>query len=163
MNRTCQNVDKDNHENPKQYINLVNQILLSRKFGYLIPNNWLELDLKQHNYTLRFYIDLSNMSIYEFQVKNIDMKKEIEKMSNHWVCCVHKLPHIRYIDLISDICLTLIFLYNDFLYFDNEFNRCTFKCLQAKRNWAGLHLLLLSDNVCILVCPNQKIYIISKV
>ena len=156
MNRTCQNVDKDNHENPKQYINLVNQILLSRKFGYLIPNNWLELDLKQHNYTLRFYIDLSNMSIYEFQVKNIDMKKEIEKMSNHWVCCVHKLPHIRYIDLISDICLTLIFLYNDFLYFDNEFNRCTFKCLQAKRNWAGLYLLLLSDNASILVCPNQK-------
>ena len=61
----------------------------------------------------------------------------IQKMGNQWRWCVHKLFHIGYIDLIFDICLRLIFLYNDFLYFDNEFNRCTFKCLQAKRNWAG--------------------------
>ena len=76
---------------------------------------------------------------------------------------MHKLPHIRYIDLILDICLELIFLYNDFLYFDNEFNGCTFKCLQAKRNWAGLYLLLLSDNVGILALSNQKQYNFVKI
>ena len=91
-------------------------------------------------YTIR-WSTLNLTTVYMSHCEHFNIKKEIKIWAI--IECVHKIAHIRYIDLILDICLLLILLYIDFLH-DNEFNKCAFIFPKAKKKLSKITFTIIN-------------------